>query len=89
MARQPDIGESKTFSVTVPAGLYKFLTLHARRAIDGKNEGEIALCLMRAQAGVWDRDRYLGIAFPNEEFLKPEKPQRSPRSKGSSKGSKS
>lgn len=87
MARQPDIGGSKTFSVTVPAGLYHFLTLHARRAIDGKNEGEIAVCLMRAHADIWDEKRHRGITLPTDEFLKPAKPQRSGRSKGSTKGS--
>lgn len=57
-------GEGKTFSVTVPAGLYEYLTRHARRAIIGKNQGEVAVYLITQQALSYERDGFLGVEFP-------------------------
>lgn len=69
--RDPNAGDGKSFSVTVPAGLYEFLTRHARRAILGKNEGEVAVYLMQQQAVTYDRDDFLAIKLPTQEFPAP------------------
>jgi hypothetical protein len=50
---------------------HEFLTLHARRAIVGKNQGEIALALMIQQAVSWDKDKFLGITLPTQDFPAP------------------
>lgn len=71
MARSPDPGASETFQITVPAGLYEFLTLHARRAILGKNQGEMAAYMIQQQAVAWDEAGFMGIKLPTKDFPNP------------------
>jgi hypothetical protein len=70
--RRKNEGEGVTFSVTVPAGLYEFLTRHARRAIIGKNQGEVAVYLMTQQAIACDRESFLGVQLPQESQTAPQ-----------------
>jgi hypothetical protein len=68
MARNPNEGASETLSVTVPAGLYEFLTLHARRAILGKSQGEIVIYMLQQQAAAWDEVGFMGVKLPTRDF---------------------
>ena len=71
--RNKNEGGGEPLNLTVPAGLYEFLTLHARRAILGKNQGEIAMHMIVEQALAWDREGFLGIKLPTRDF--PPSPQ--------------
>lgn len=66
--RNPNEGDGKPLNLTVPAGLYEFLTLHARRSILGKNQGEIAVYMLQQQALAWDREGLSGISLPTRDF---------------------
>ena len=70
--RQRNEGEAVTFNVTVGAALYEFLSLHARRAFIGKNQGEIAVYMMQQQALAWDREEFQGIRLPVRDFPNPD-----------------
>ena len=66
--RNPNEGDGKTLSLSIPAGLYEFLTLHAKRAIIGKNQGEVAVFLLTQQAIAYDADNFLSVKLPSQEF---------------------
>ncbi len=68
MARNPDAGAGEGLSFQVPAGLYEFLTLHARRAVLGKTQGDIALYMLQQLALAWDREEFMGIKIPTRDF---------------------
>ena len=70
--RDKNKGAGAPLSLTVPAGLYEFLSRHARRAIVGKNEGEVAIHMLVEQANRWGNDGFLGIRLPEEDFPAPE-----------------
>jgi len=72
MARDKNKGDGKPLTLTVPAGLYEFLSRHARRAIVGKNEGEVVVHMLIEHASGWDRENYLGIKFPQQDFPNPD-----------------
>jgi hypothetical protein len=71
--RTPDLGAGQSFNVTVGAGLYEFLRRHSLRAVLGKNPGEVAASLILDQAKIYDRDNFLGIKLPAEDFPAPPK----------------
>jgi hypothetical protein len=70
--REKNKGAGEPLNLTVPAGLYDFLSRHAKRAIVGKNEGEIAMHMILSQANAWDQADYLGIRLPSQDFPNPE-----------------
>jgi hypothetical protein len=72
MARNTDEGAGEGISFQVPAGLYEFLTLHARRAILGKTQGDIALYMLQQLALAWDGEDFMGIKLPTKDFPKTE-----------------
>ena len=68
--RPPDVGDSRPFNVTVGAGLYDFMHRHALRAVLGKSVGEVAARLMLDQAIAYDRESFLGVRLPTQDFPK-------------------
>jgi hypothetical protein len=71
LGRPPDAGDSNSINITVGAGLHDFLHRHAVRAILGKSVGEVAVRLITDQAIAYDRDSFLGVKLPTQDFPKP------------------
>lgn len=70
--RTPNEGDGKPLNLTAPAGLYEFLTQHARRAIIGKSQSEVAMYMILQQALAWDEAGFMGIKLPAREFPNPD-----------------
>jgi hypothetical protein len=71
MGRNTNEGAGETVTMTIGAGLYEFLTLHARRAVLGKNQGEIAAYMIQQQALAWNDAEFMGIKLPTRDFPNP------------------
>jgi hypothetical protein len=76
--RNPDVGDGRSFNVTVGAGLYDFLNRHALRAILGKTPSDVAVRLIMDQAIAYDRDDFLGVKLPSQDFPAPRGPKSGP-----------
>jgi hypothetical protein len=62
--RPPNAGETTKLEFTVPAGLYNFLALHAKRAVIGATPTEVARYLLITYATKLMDEKFLDVGLP-------------------------